>query len=297
MDINMEKPLVSVVIPCYNHERFVQDCIESVLKQDYEEIELIIIDDGSKDNSVSEIEALIPECEKRFVRFEFRKRPNKGLCATLNEAISWCYGDYFLVIASDDVMMDDRVKRQVNLLSTQSDSVALFGSVFVIDDNSQVVKRGGCDDKVIGFEDVLMNRAKLYAPTMLARMSEIKKAAPIPEDIKIEDRYLQLCMTQEGGFIITSSEVYAKYRRHAHNTSNNVLALFEDNVKLIELFNDDASFKKKCIARNMLGCALSLRKVDKGNAWKMLMRSVFFDPLLIFNWRFSRVFVGLVVNV
>ena len=49
------QPLVSIVIPCYNHEGFVQDCIRSVIDQTYQNIELIIIDDGSKDNSVEKI--------------------------------------------------------------------------------------------------------------------------------------------------------------------------------------------------------------------------------------------------
>lgn len=52
---SLEKPLVSVVIPCYNHENFVQGCIQSVIDQTYQNIELIIIDDGSKDNSVLKI--------------------------------------------------------------------------------------------------------------------------------------------------------------------------------------------------------------------------------------------------
>ena len=56
---NNEKPLVSVVIPCYNHEKFVQDCIQSVIDQTYENIELIIIDDGSKDSSVDKIKGMI----------------------------------------------------------------------------------------------------------------------------------------------------------------------------------------------------------------------------------------------
>ncbi|WP_083829471.1 glycosyltransferase family A protein [Oceanimonas sp. GK1] len=97
-------PLVSVVIPCYNHAQFVQESIQSVIDQDYENIELIIIDDGSKDNSVEVIQEMIPACEERFKRFEFRHRPNKGLCATLNEGIGLAAGDIIGFCSSDDIL-------------------------------------------------------------------------------------------------------------------------------------------------------------------------------------------------
>ena len=88
-----DSPLVSVVIACYNHENFVQDCIKSVVAQTYDNIELIIIDDGSKDSSVEKISELIDVCQNRFSRFEFRHRSNKGLTATLNEALERRQGE------------------------------------------------------------------------------------------------------------------------------------------------------------------------------------------------------------
>ncbi|MCD2506173.1 glycosyltransferase family A protein, partial [Staphylococcus aureus] len=73
-----------------------------MIDQDYENIELIIIDDGSKDNSVIKIQEMVECCKQRFTRFEFRSRANIGLSATLNEALEWCEGEYFSALASDD---------------------------------------------------------------------------------------------------------------------------------------------------------------------------------------------------
>ena len=106
------QPLVSVAIPCYNHERFVQDSIQSIIDQTYQNIELIIIDDGSRDGSVEKIKEMIPACQERFVRFEFRHRPNKGLSATLNEALEWCEGKYFSALASDDIVLKNKIDKQ-----------------------------------------------------------------------------------------------------------------------------------------------------------------------------------------
>ena len=116
-----QQPLVSIVIPCYNHAQFVQETVQSVIDQDYENIELIIIDDGSKDNSVEVIQEMIPACEERFVRFEFRYRPNKGLCATLNEALEWCEGEYFSPTASDDILKQNKISTQLAIMLSKKE--------------------------------------------------------------------------------------------------------------------------------------------------------------------------------
>ncbi len=85
--MDIRSPLVSVIIPCYNHEKYIQDSIQSIIEQTYSNIELIVIDDGSKDKSVEKIQDMLPACKQRFEHVYFTTRPNKGLCATLNEAL------------------------------------------------------------------------------------------------------------------------------------------------------------------------------------------------------------------
>ncbi len=70
----MQLPLVTVVIPSYNHQNFVQDSIRSIIQQSYQNIELLVIDDGSSDQSIEKIKEMVEQCEERFVRFEFRYR-------------------------------------------------------------------------------------------------------------------------------------------------------------------------------------------------------------------------------
>ena len=135
-----EMPLVSVVVPCYNHEKYVKETIESIINQTYKNIELIVIDDGSKDNSVEAIKEMIPACEKRFPRFEFRHRENKGLSATLNEMVDWAEGKYFTGCASDDIMLPSKISLLVEKLESSDDSYSVaFGDAIFIDDNSNEV--------------------------------------------------------------------------------------------------------------------------------------------------------------
>ena len=76
----MEKPLVSVIVPAYNHETYVQDTINSIINQTYRNIELIVIDDGSKDSTWAKIQELKERCEKRFARVHFETKENEGTC-------------------------------------------------------------------------------------------------------------------------------------------------------------------------------------------------------------------------
>ena len=73
---NTALPLVTVMIPCYNHEKYIKESIQSVIDQTYSRLELIVIDDGSKDNSVQKIEEMRLACEQRFEFFKFIFREN-----------------------------------------------------------------------------------------------------------------------------------------------------------------------------------------------------------------------------
>lgn len=242
----MEKnnqPLVSVVIPCYNHENFVQDCIQSVIDQTYENIELIIIDDGSKDNSVGVIQKLLPICEERFSRFEFRTRSNKGLSATLNEAIKWCKGDYFSIIASDDIMLERKTAIQVDFLERDLHTVALFGSADYIDENNNIKAQNSLKEKEYIFDKIFLNECPFFAPTQMLRMSTLLKIGGFDEDILVEDWYMWLKMAEEGR-VYCISEKLAKYRIHSNNSTKNAKFIYDNNLKTLNYYRGHRLYSK-----------------------------------------------------
>lgn len=200
-NMSEQQPLVSIVIPCYNHEQFVQETIQSVIDQDYENIELIIIDDGSKDKSVDVIQQMIPACKKRFVRFEFRFRPNKGLCATLNEALEWCEGEYFSPIASDDILFSEKTKIQVRVFRRESSDelVGVFSGIELINNNGLVIKKKNGRNKFFSFSDILLRKAFLPAPSAMLVLKKVKGIGGYNPDFSIEDFYMWLRLTEKGG--------------------------------------------------------------------------------------------------
>lgn len=231
-------PLVSIVIPCYNHEAYIQDSIQSVIDQSYENIELIIIDDGSKDQSVVKIQSMLEICKKRFNRFEFRTRPNKGLSATLNEAIEWCQGEYYSALASDDKMMPFKTEKQVEILNQREDIVAIFGGVRIIDSNNQFMMHWTQPDQEYTFDDIFMHRHELPAATALMRLKAIRHMGGYNTNLKIEDWYMWLKLSKSSNLLFLEESV-CEYRSHPTNFSKNIELMYVERLKVLNEFKDE----------------------------------------------------------
>jgi alpha-1,3-rhamnosyltransferase len=130
-------PLVSVIIPAYNHEKYIQETILSIINQTYNNIELLIIDDGSSDLSYDKICELESRCRKRFVRFEFLKQENMGIIDTLNTLINMSAGEYVFLTASDDIVAPHAIETELSFLANNSDYALCVGGNDIIDENSQ----------------------------------------------------------------------------------------------------------------------------------------------------------------
>lgn len=129
--------LVSVIIPAYNHEKYVQETIHSIIDQTYKNIELIIIDDGSKDKTLEKIKELESACEKRFTRLVIQTQENQGTCATLNRLIDYTQGEYIFLIASDDKARPITIETLHTFLSENENYALAVGENYFIDKDSK----------------------------------------------------------------------------------------------------------------------------------------------------------------
>jgi alpha-1,3-rhamnosyltransferase len=144
-------PLVTAVVPVFNHENYVAASIQSIIDQTYQNVELLVINDGSTDESSQRVLELGDECRQRFVRFQFVDRENRGLTATLNESLDWARGKYFSPLASDDVVLPRKFELLVSDLEARPGEVAAaFGDATFIDEQGREI----ClNDKGIEAED------------------------------------------------------------------------------------------------------------------------------------------------
>ena len=260
-------PLVSIVIPCYNHENFVQECIQSVIDQTYQNIELIIIDDGSKDNSVTKIQELVPQCRARFVRFEFRHRSNIGLSATLNEGLQWCQGQFFCAIASDDIVLPKKTSTQVDFLKYHETCVGVFGGITFIFDGA-VQKSRVLPYKIYNFNDILMHNHELPATTAMLRLQEVKRANGYPVHLVIEDWYMWLKLTEKGKSLAYLNDNLAFYRRHDKNVSNDIEKMILARIKVLNEFKSLSSIQyNNALAHCYLVAANDYISMDKNHSF------------------------------
>ncbi len=121
-------PLVSVIVPSYNHGRYIGEALRSLYRQSYRNLELIVIDDGSTDGSPELVAGMLAESPfpSRFVA-----RANRGAAATINEGIGLARGHYITILNSDDLYADDRVTRMLALLDATGARWAFSGVRFV----------------------------------------------------------------------------------------------------------------------------------------------------------------------
>ena len=116
-------PLVSIVVPVYNAQNYLHETIESVLLQTYEKFELIIVNDGSTDNS----EKIVRQFQKKDKRIILRNFKNSGIASALNNGIQIAKGKYIARLDADDISLPHRIKKQVEFMEANP-SVDVCGS-------------------------------------------------------------------------------------------------------------------------------------------------------------------------
>lgn len=268
----MSLPLVSVVVPCYNHASYIKDCIKSIIDQDYKAIELIVIDDGSTDDSVSKILEMVAICEERFVRFEFRSRANVGLSNTLNEAIGWCSGEFYSAIASDDLMLPIKTTRQVQYLLSNAECIAVFSGVQIIGADGQSVRSVFGTQKNYIFKDIFLGRCSLPAPTLMLRLSKLKEAGGYPSDLHIEDWYMWLKLTHLGGYVHSMAQVTAAYRRHDTNSSSQLEKMEEARVQIVNYYTSSPLYNW-AMANAFVQSAVDAQLIDRKRSLLLLKKA------------------------
>jgi len=181
---NNIKPKVSVILGTYNGSKRIKTAIESILNQTYIDFEIIVCDDGSKDNSVEVIEKIISK-DKRVLLI--RNEKNLKLAVTLNNCLNIARGDYIMRMDDDDISHKNRLETQVNFLDSHSEYAIVGTSRNMYDDNgiwgSDVIK--GERTKL----DIFLGRNFIHPSVMIRRSAllDVNGYSTGPETERTED--------------------------------------------------------------------------------------------------------------
>jgi glycosyltransferase involved in cell wall biosynthesis len=130
--------LITVAIPLYNHEEFIEECLNSILSQGISSIELLLLDDGSKDDGY-EIACRWEEQNRvHFERTLFKTQTNAGITRTIDQLIQLANGRFILFVASDDVLLPGSIISRLELFEDERVN-AVFGDAIPIDENGRVL--------------------------------------------------------------------------------------------------------------------------------------------------------------
>jgi alpha-1,3-rhamnosyltransferase len=236
--------LVTVVISSYNHAPYIEQSILSVVEQTYPHVELLVIDDGSTDDSVKRIEAL-----QRVHGFDFRVQINKGLTRTLNEAIARAQGTYIAPFGSDDIMMHDRLALQMAHVADKPEVGICAGNIELMQSDGtpypEKRKESQPPFRRLDFEDVFLERKPFApAPTMLIRKEALEKVGGFNPAIRLEDLYIQLKITHAGYCIDALGAVLARYRKHQTNTYRNIRFMTESILRIYADYADHPAYEQ-----------------------------------------------------
>ncbi|MDI9337388.1 MAG: glycosyltransferase [Alphaproteobacteria bacterium] len=223
----MNYPLVSILVPCYNHEKYVEKLLNSIINDDYPNKEIIIINDGSTDNSDNIIKLWL-EQNNTNLNIVYRYQKNKGICSTLNELIKLSQGQYLIPIASDDLLIPDLIFDRVKILQDNPNKLVLITDSKVIDANDNLIMESCILNYNLGDknyfktdEAILIStllKPQISGPSILIDRSIYLKIGYYKENLCAEDWYFYQRAAAKK--LILYQDIYcAFYRVHPKNTS------------------------------------------------------------------------------
>lgn len=221
----ISSPLISVLMPSYNHDRFIRAAVDSVLAQTYKSLQIVIVDDASTDNSADEIRSIV---DGRVVHKILPE--NLGACEAMNVGLSMCDGTYIAVCNSDDLWIPTKLEQQLEAFRDSPNVGAVFSDVEWIDDlgnplseadapSFEAVFKQPNRSRFTWMRDLIEGGNRLCHPSVLIRREVYEKVGfynNFYRQLPDLDMWLRVLQHYE---IFVMPEKLVDFRIHANNTS------------------------------------------------------------------------------
>jgi len=232
------KPLVSIVIPVYNGSNYLNESIESALSQTYNNIEIIVVNDGSNDDGATE---KIAKSYGKKIRYF--KKENGGVSTALNLGVKKMKGEYFSWLSHDDVYYPNKIEKQIRFLNKQKDkNVILYSDYEYIDENGETLEKINIKSRlsVVDIRHVflkkLINGLTLLVPKIVLNNEGVFD----PKKRSVQDYDMWYRLMKDNKFLYT--EFYSsKNRLHPVQVSNTISSQLEADNFWLSILKDKNS--------------------------------------------------------
>lgn len=266
---------ITVLMSCFNSEKFIKKTIVSVLNQSYVNFEFIIVNDGSTDQTFNIIQDFA-NIDKRIIAIN---KNNTGLSDSLNEGLNIAQGEYIVRIDADDICLPDRFKLQYNFLKNNSSYVLCSSSVYFIDEADLIIGRSFPLTLNWAIKKDLKYNNPVAHPTVMIRKKTLVKVGGYSKIIKqyFEDYFLWNLLIKEGKFH-TITQPLIKYRLLNNSLSTRVSKelIFKLSELVQKIYITESDYKELLEIRN------EAKIVNYENITTKMKFSLFVDKIYFF---------------
>lgn len=227
--------LVTVVVPAYNHEKYIIDCLESIDNQTYRDFQWIIADDCSTDNTPM----ILKENQSKYGYELILHKKNKGISATLTEMIQdYAKGKYISALASDDMYLPSKIEKQLKFMEANPQYGMCYSRNYSIDVSGNIIGKEDSHHYKSGwiFKDILSISFHLGTCKM-TRRDALESVGYYPSGIMAEDLYMN-CKIAEKYQIGLLDDYLGKYRCAPTGSKRDPMKLVMSHKETIDLYKD-----------------------------------------------------------
>lgn len=284
-----EYPLVTIGIPNYNYAQYIRQALDSVVQQTYPNIELIIVDDVSTDNSINEIEKWIDNYSgNKQINF-IKNKVNLGLPGSCNVILQNARGKYFQTLDADDIILPEKIEKQVALFSTKNNIALVYSNIQIIDADGKIINPDYLNQ--IGYEEKNMPEGNIFEalfdfnfvplPSVLVNTEMAQAIGGFDGNLQVQDYYMWLKLSEKHEALFLKEKT-AYYRSHLASMSRSS----KTNPRSVEsvlnikykYFKSSTKKVQKVIEKNIHFSAAYLyeHKIPSAATW--LKRDFIYNP-------------------
>lgn len=293
-------PKISVIIPAYNYGRYIEECLKSVFIQTWKNLEIIVVNDGSTDETSKIVENFISSYHSDHIDFIYIYQENKGFPSAHNVGLKKSSGDYVLFLDADDFFWENCSIEKLYYDLSRYDGVMAFGKyVKVWEDGRVEFSNYYSPKKVLSSQEAvnsLILRDFIPLGGALVR-GDIARKIGFDERVPFLQDYPFKIRVASYGKVVYCDSVVLGYRQHTTSVSSNKLKMYQDTLKILKLMREEGwvSLSNKIYGRSLsrlyykIGQEYELQNIFK-KAFFEYIRAIIYYP---FNYKAWVLLIGL----